>query len=118
MSDLQVPAIQRLRGRRAFETIMSGGVRAQSGRVAVSWRGDEQVRPPRVGFAVPRSVGSAVARNQVRRRLRALCRARVDLPAGDYLIRIRPGPSPLDHATLGRQLDTSLARLDRLARRS
>jgi len=48
---------------------------------------DPAAAPPRVGFAVGRSVGSAPTRNRVRRRLRALARAHADLLApGWYLV--------------------------------
>ena len=48
---------------------------------------------PRLGLAVPKRVGSAVARNRVKRRLRELWRARLEaIPAGcDYVLVVRPG---------------------------
>jgi ribonuclease P protein component len=49
---------------------------------------------PRLGLSVPKkAVGSAVARNRVKRRLRELWRARHDtLPRGrDYVLIVRPG---------------------------
>ena len=46
---------------------------------------DPAAVPPRVAFAVGRSVGSAPVRNRVRRRLRALARAH-ELAPGWYLI--------------------------------
>jgi ribonuclease P protein component len=51
--------------------------------------GDE----PRVGFAVPKSAGNAVARNRIKRQLRELWRERVEsLPAGsDFVLVVRPG---------------------------
>jgi ribonuclease P protein component len=51
--------------------------------------------PARFGVIVSKAVGNAVDRNRVRRRLRALCRGRVD--AGhrgeDVVIRVLPGPA-------------------------
>lgn len=51
--------------------------------------------PVRFGVIVSKAVGNAVHRNRVRRRLRALGRARVD--AGhrgeDVVIRVLPGPA-------------------------
>jgi ribonuclease P protein component len=48
---------------------------------------DPLATPPRVAFAVGRSVGSAPLRNRVRRRLRALARAHADeLAPGWYLV--------------------------------
>lgn len=51
--------------------------------------GDE----PRLGLAVPKSTGSAVQRNRIKRRLRELWRARLEaVPAGcDYVLVARPG---------------------------
>jgi ribonuclease P protein component len=48
---------------------------------------------PRLGLAVPKRVGSAVARNRVKRRLRELWRSRLDaIPTGcDYVLVVRPG---------------------------
>ena len=49
--------------------------------------------PPRIGFAVPRGVGSAVVRTRVKRQLREAWRARLDeIPTGrDYVLIARPG---------------------------
>ena len=48
---------------------------------------------PRLGLAVPKKVGTAVARNRVKRRLREAWRARIDaIPPGcDYVLVVRPG---------------------------
>ena len=48
---------------------------------------DPAAVPPRVGFAVGRSAGSAPARNRIRRRLRVLARAHAEsLKPGWYLV--------------------------------
>lgn len=54
---------------------------------------DDTSEEPRLGLAVPRRVGSAVARNRVKRRLREQWRARLEvIPAGrDYVLVVRPG---------------------------
>jgi ribonuclease P protein component len=48
---------------------------------------------PRLGLAVPKRVGSAVARNRVKRRLRDLWRLRLEsIPGGcDYVLVVRQG---------------------------
>lgn len=48
---------------------------------------------PRLGLAVPKSVGSAVVRNRVKRQLRETWRELADrVPAGhDYVLVARPG---------------------------
>lgn len=73
-----------------------------------------------VGFVVAKSIGSAVRRNRVRRRLRHLCQPHLrDLPRPTLLV-VRALPPA---ATAGRELDSDLAAawtaaLARLARRS
>ena len=49
---------------------------------------------PRVAYAVPRTVGSAVVRNRLRRRLRAVT-ATLDLSPGAYLISASPAAAGL-----------------------
>lgn len=46
--------------------------------------------PPRVGFVVPRSVGSAVVRNRVKRRLRHAVVGKGLKPGVDYVIITNP----------------------------
>jgi len=67
---------------------------------------------PQVGFVVSRAVGPAVTRNQVRRRLRHLVRARLgDLPAGSHVVvRAQPAAATATSAALGVDLDRALAR--------
>jgi len=67
--------------------------------------------PARAGFVVSRSVGGAVVRNQVKRRLRHLVRDRLaGLPAGTRLV-VRALPSAADRSyeDLGRDLEAALA---------
>ncbi len=54
---------------------------------------EEDAEEPRLGLAVPKRVGTAVARNRVKRRLREVWRSRLDsIPAGcDYVLVVRPG---------------------------
>lgn len=53
--------------------------------------------PPRLGLAVPKSVGSAVVRNRVKRVLRDVWRSLLDeVPPGrDYVLSARPGLAEL-----------------------
>jgi ribonuclease P protein component len=66
---------------------------------------------PRIGFVVPRSVGPAVTRNRVRRRLRHLVRDRLDrIPAGARLVvRVLPPAAAAPSTELGSALDRALA---------
>jgi ribonuclease P protein component len=56
-------------------------------------REDEDGQGPRVGFAVPKTAGNAVARNRIKRQLREIWRTRIEtLPAGsDFVLVARPG---------------------------
>ncbi len=56
-------------------------------------REEGDTEEPRVGFAVPKSAGNAVARNRIKRQLRAIWRERVDeLPSSsDFVLVVRPG---------------------------
>jgi ribonuclease P protein component len=70
--------------------------------------------PAQVGFVVSKAVGNAVHRNRVKRRLRHLVRERLErLPAGAVVVvRALPAAADASFSTLGRDLDTALARLD------
>jgi ribonuclease P protein component len=75
----------------------------------VSWVPGDPIEPARVAFAIGRRVGSAVDRNRVRRRLRALVRETpAPVPAGAYLIGVAPGATELTYAQLGASLEDAL----------
>jgi ribonuclease P protein component len=66
---------------------------------------------PHVGFVVAKSVGNAVVRNRVKRRLRAQMTHRIDqLPHGGRLVvRALPPSADLASDALARDLDRALA---------
>jgi ribonuclease P protein component len=109
---------QRLRRRDEFTAAIRGGRRAGRGVLVVHLAAPEQVGavdgdegdPGRAGFVIPRTVGGAVQRNKVRRRLRHLVRDRLaDLPRGTRLvIRALPGAADRSYAQLGADLDAAL----------
>jgi ribonuclease P protein component len=74
-----------LRSASDFRRVRSDGRRVvtEALTVYVARRPDE--RPARVGLAVGRACGGAVARNRIKRRLRAACRA-AQPPAGVDLV--------------------------------
>ena len=70
------------------------------------------------GYAVGRRVGTAVARNRVRRRLRAVVAARApELPGGAYLVSAGPGAIALRPAELEVALTQAMQRATRRRRR-
>jgi ribonuclease P protein component len=73
----------------------------------------EPGQPGRVGFVVARSVGHAVTRNRVKRRLRHLMRERVGgLAEGSLLVvRALPGAAEASYRDLGAELDRCLGRV-------
>ena len=101
-----VGLIWRVRDREMFQALAAGR-RHRSGVLDVSAVVlGPATEPPRVAFAVGRHVGGAVARNRVRRRLRAaVLEQRAELRAGwGYLVRAQ---APAVHATYG-ELSTAL----------
>ncbi len=72
-------------------------------------------RTVRIGFVVGRSVGGAVTRNAVRRRLRYLIMERLErLPAGALVVvRALPSAAEAPTAQLAEDLDAALGRLVR-----
>ena len=68
----------------------------------------------RLGLSTPRSIGGAVERNRLRRRLRELMRARrAELGVGwDLLLIARPEAARATYAELGEALASLLRRLD------
>lgn len=84
--------------------------------MAVTFLADGAELPPRVAYAVGRPVGTAVVRNQVRRRLRAAVAEQHrgpggPLPSGSYLVAARPEAAtlaPTDlKATLSRAMQAA-----------
>jgi ribonuclease P protein component len=66
--------------------------------------------PPRAGFVVPKTVGKAVVRNKVRRRLRHLISERLTgLPPGTAIVvRALPGAADRGYPDLADDLDAAL----------
>jgi ribonuclease P protein component len=116
----------RLTSSAGFSSATRRGRRAGSGTLVVHLlqhpvleHGDSSTAPvaaePRVGLVVARSVGNAVTRNRVRRRLRHLARERLaSLPAGSVLVvRALPAAAAASYDGLGRDLDSALRRARR-----
>jgi ribonuclease P protein component len=81
--------------------------------VTVTFLADEAELPPRVAYAVGKRVGTAVARNRVRRRLRAAVTQRHQgpvgpLPSGDYLVSAGAGAVTCTWSDLTAHLDRAM----------
>jgi ribonuclease P protein component len=114
-------ADHRLRRRVDFAATIRGGRRAARGALVVhldlsaaSKRTPAKAKPApqRAGFVVSRSVGGAVVRNLVKRRLRHLVRDRIGtLPEGAILVvRALPAAANRTYPELGADLDGAIAR--------
>ncbi len=109
-------AAQRLRRRGDFAATIRAGRRAGRGVVVVHLetspaRIETQPVPVRAGFVVPKTVGNAVTRNKVRRRLQHLVADRLGgLPAGTTIVvRALPGAAERSYQELAGDLDAALA---------
>ena len=105
-----VRLIWRVERRELFVALRSAR-RGRSGPLAIAHVPGDPAEPPRVAFAVGRKLGGAVARNRVRRRLRALLRdPSVPLAPGAYLIAAAPAAREASFRELDHDLRKALAR--------
>ena len=81
--------IWRIRERSAFTRLANDGRRTRAGVLWCTYIPDPAATPPRVAYALGRAIGPAVARNRLRRRLRAML-STIELPPGLYLIGAQP----------------------------
>lgn len=113
-----VRLIWRVRDRATFRAL-ARAPRCRRGPVTVrAVAGPRADDPPRVAYAVGRSVGSAVARNRLRRRLRAAVHAeRCGLARGAaYLVAASPDASHVPFTELRAHLHAALTRAGRTGR--
>jgi len=113
-----LPTAQRVTDSAEFAEVIRGGRRTGRSHLVVYYaarvdRAEARAGNTRAGFVVSKAVGSAVVRNQVKRRLRRLVAARLGgLPAGSVLVvRALPAAAAASSATLGRDLDSALRKL-------
>jgi ribonuclease P protein component len=102
----------RLSRSRDFDAVYRQG-RSTSTRFLVLYWFDREDEPgePRLGLAVPKAAGNAVARNKIKRQLREIWDARLgNVPAGrDYVLIAKPG---LSEAIAANGFDWLGARVD------
>ena len=105
----------RLSRSRDFEAVYRHGRSVSSRFLVLYWFPQEGPGGPRFGLSVPRSVGSAVERNRLKRQLRELWRERIEhaRPGCDYVLIVRPGvaegAAANGFAWLGERIDELLA---------
>ncbi|MEV8368348.1 ribonuclease P protein component [Microbacterium sp. NPDC064584] len=95
-----------------YKAVVRRGRRCASANTVVYTSATGESRPPRFGFIVSRQVGSAVVRNTLRRRLKAVCaEALTDVrPGSDVVIRVLPSGRDADFAALRADVTRCLAR--------
>ena len=101
--------IRRLSRRDDFHALRHDGRWVRRGPLGIAFR--QSIDPGdvvRVAYAISRPVGTAVVRNRIRRRLRSIFveveRSSTGMPAGDYLVRVRPEASGATYDELRRCL--------------
>jgi len=84
----------RLSRSRDFDAVYRHGRSVSTRFLTLYWfQRDEPLGAPRLGFAVPKAVGSAVVRNRIKRQLRELVPERLEgVPTtNDYVLVVRRG---------------------------
>lgn len=110
-----LPAAHRLTDSSAFRSTVRLGNRAGSARLVVHLLvdGEFSAAPAQIGFTVGKSVGNAVTRNRVKRRLRHLTRDHLHTLEGlpgrvALVVRALPASATASYAELGADLDRCL----------
>ena len=108
-----LPAAHRMRRSQEFTQTVRHGRRAGGPVLSVHvWQRPANAEPVRVGLVVPKGVGTAVRRTAVKRRLRALARARLDrfAPGGLVVLRAGSASGSATSQSLALALDAALGR--------
>ena len=108
----------RLSRSRDFDAVYRHGRSTSTRFLVLYWfERENEGEEPRLGLAVPKAAGNAVARNRIKRQLRETWRARLDaIPSGrDYVLIVRPG---LPEAVEGNGYDWLGERVDEVLRKA
>jgi ribonuclease P protein component len=93
--------IGRIQDRTTFERFRVEAKRARAGELWCAALADDTGSEPRIAYAIGKGVGSAVVRNRVRRRLKAIAVIHADIVhPGSYLIGVRPGAAHCSYEEL------------------
>ncbi len=98
----------RIRDRRTFGALRRDGRRFRSGPIVITALVEPDAAAARVAYAISKQTGSAVARNRVRRRLRAIVRT-LELRPGAYLVRVAPAAAEMPYRELEHHLTAATA---------
>ncbi|MGM7670649.1 ribonuclease P protein component [Microbacterium sp. A93] len=98
-----------------YRLVVRRGVRCGGATVITSLLTTGEAREPRFGFIISKQVGTAVIRNTVRRRLKAVCAEALSMvPEGtDIVIRALPASATATYGELNADVTRCLAKLDR-----
>jgi ribonuclease P protein component len=113
--------VGRITSRAAFAEVQRARARGASGPVRATFAPADEAASgvfPQVGYAIGRHCGSAVVRNRLRRRARAVVREEApSLPRGAFLVRLDPRTSSLSPAQFHHDLASALHRAGQAASR-
>ncbi len=98
-----------------FDATVKHGVRVAQPDLVIHARQVQQISPPKIGLIISKSVGSAVQRHRVARRLRHVARSVLaELESDQVVIRALPSSRDAMSAQLERQLRAGLRRIRQL----
>ena len=107
-------AIGPIRSRHTHEALRRSSSRGRSGPLTVLFLEQKSWSDAEVSYAISRRVGTAVVRNRLRRRLKAIMTELApSLVAGAYVVRTGPGSSTLDYEELRVAMSRALERATR-----
>lgn len=119
-----LPAQYRMTRSAEFDATVRRGVRAVQSDIVIHARhesdvGQPDARGPRIGLVVAKSVGGAVERHRVARRLRHVAKTMVDelAPEDRIVIRALPGSRAVASSGLEQQMRAGLLRARQLIER-
>jgi ribonuclease P protein component len=106
-----VVAIGPIRSHHTHEALRRSSSRGRSGSLTVLFLEQKSWSEAQVSYAIGRRVGTAVVRNRLRRRLKAIVTELApSLVAGAYVVRTGPGSSTLDYEELRVAMSRALER--------
>jgi ribonuclease P protein component len=109
-----VVAVGPIRSRRTFEALRHTPLRGRSGPLTVSFLEQKTWSKTEVAYAINRRTGNAVARNRLRRRMRAIMAEEAPaLPVGAYVVSTGPTGPMLDFDELKVAMSQALERATR-----